>query len=799
MLKSKKNKNFNKILFDSDNEEDLAFGTNKSYAKHYDEFRKKEILSHLKNISDESSSDDDASTDEELENAAFDKEFFNALSYLKNKDPAKYEEIPTFFKELPTVEETVKNKQQSKSQKPITVADHQRERLIKTEGLMTDDDEETTKKSPEDMSYVAEQQKIKNDLKKALSGSEDEADDFLQVRSKTNDELQQEQTDYRKWLSEQKGPKSMKPLKDFWTSNELNKDDKFLRDYILNKRYVENGEESNFNELVGISDDEAEFEKQTEYEHKYNFRFEEPDNEFIKRFPRKIDDTLRVEDTKRKDKRKERDERKAQEKELKMKHLRELQNIRKREIEEKLMVLKDVSGRDDLELKEDDLNTDFDPAEHDRRMAALFDNQYYGIDGDDQKPQFPDLDEELNIEDWDNFDKSKVPAPEQDDTELHCEDDDFNMDCDYDPQKEKRDKIQQELIDMSKGRKRKKKVSKLAEIINRDKPAYDPEQGKSYEQYLDEYYKLDYEDIIGDQPCRFNYVECVPNDFGLTVEEILMASNKELNQWASLKKTMQNRPKNVEMNDVEKYNRWRNNLALKKKIFKSMFGEASDSDENEGSDSESKEVPAKSDEVPEKSEVVAENPTKKKKKKNKKKKKPQNADSQASSSNANPQKPVNSKQEDKQNAPDVINESNKKKESIQKESQRKTDNKASPTKKSSTPQNKAKQSLVKLQNDEESKPTTSTEIPKIMTLLTSRNHQNNKKRKFEGTQPQKNNFKKRKFDSKQNWKQNNQSTNGIADERLKAFGINPKKFHNKAKYGGQNQNNQNKQKGKSKE
>lgn len=57
-----------------------------------------------------------------------------------------------------------------------------------------------------------------------------------------------------------------------------------------------------------------------------------------------------------------------------------------------------------------------------------------------------------------------------------------------------------------------------------------------------------------------------------TVFQILMASNKELNQWASLKKTMQNRPKNVEQNDVEKYNRRRNNVELKKKIFASIYG-----------------------------------------------------------------------------------------------------------------------------------------------------------------------------------------------------------------------------------
>lgn len=446
------------------------------------------------------------------------------MAYLKNKDPSKYEEIPTFFKDIPTVEETVKSKQQNKTQKPVTVADHQREILLKTQGRVTDDeeDENSESKNVEDLTYVAEQEKLKRDLKKALSSSDDENDDFLKVRSKTKEEIQQEKNEYKKWESQQKDTKLKKPLKDFWTSNELSKEDKFLRDYILNKRYLDNGEEVNFNDNVELSDDEAEIEKQAEYENKYNFRFEQPDNEFIKRFPRKIDDSVRVEDTKRKDKRKEREERKAKEKELKMKELRELQNIRKREIEEKLLLLKDVSGRDDFELKEDDLNSDFDPAEHDKRMAALFNNEYYGIDEGEQKPQFPDIDEELNIEDWDNFDKNKIPAVENDeeDNEAHCEDDDFNMDCDYDHQKAKKEKLQKELLDMTKGRKRKKKISKLAQIIKSEKPAFDPATGKSYEEYLDEYYKLDYEDIIGDQPCRFNYVECVPNDFGLTVEEV---------------------------------------------------------------------------------------------------------------------------------------------------------------------------------------------------------------------------------------------------------------------------------------
>jgi len=53
---------------------------------------------------------------------------------------------------------------------------------------------------------------------------------------------------------------------------------------------------------------------------------------------------------------------------------------------------------------------------------------------------------------------------------------------------------------------------------------------------LEEYYQLNYEDFAGGMPTRFKYRKVEPTSYGLTPVEILLADDKDLNSFVSLKK-----------------------------------------------------------------------------------------------------------------------------------------------------------------------------------------------------------------------------------------------------------------------
>lgn len=85
--------------------------------------------------------------------------------------------------------------------------------------------------------------------------------------------------------------------------------------------------------------------------------------------------------------------------------------------------------------------------------------------------------------------------------------------------------------------------------------------------------EADCEDVIGDIKTKFHYQETEPNDYGLSAEELLSATDEELDKWINLMDAIKHRSKEEEIALKNKFEKKRNDIALKKEIFKSIYGE----------------------------------------------------------------------------------------------------------------------------------------------------------------------------------------------------------------------------------
>ncbi|KAG7216165.1 hypothetical protein INR49_029013 [Caranx melampygus] len=539
---------------------------NSQFAQKYEKYRQKEELQRLKDRYGDRADDSDSETsesssdDSEVElDPEVERDFYRTLSLLKKKDPKIYQQDAKFYSEDASTSDA-KPSTSKTAVKPMYLKDYERKVILEREGKYEDDDDSDDEEASmrreraASPSYVQEQKELKESFRKFVQDSDDEDEgseegeesQLLTRRIKTQEEKDKEEADYVEWLkgqAELEGPeevKDMKYLRDYWNDPELDERERFLRDYVLNKGYLDEDEDDDriptYDEIVqeDVDDSEEEgenfLEKQEDFERSYNFRFEEPDAQQIKTYPRNIATSVRSKDDRRKRKREEVKQRKEKEKEQKQEQLKQLKNLKRSEIMEKLKKLQELTGNEQLAFNEVDLDGDFDPQQHDQLMQKVFGDEYYGNE-EDEKPQFDD-DDELE-EHW-NWDTWTGERGEGDDGEEYNEEgyDDAGPHCD-----------DEGFIE------------------------------KSFEQYLDEYYKLDYEDIIDDLPCRFRYRQVLPNDFGLSTDEILKSNDKELNRWCSLKKTCMFRSEKEELCDSKNYKIKAQNERKKKEILGSVYTE----------------------------------------------------------------------------------------------------------------------------------------------------------------------------------------------------------------------------------
>lgn len=304
-------------------------------------------------------------------------DFMQTFSKIKNKHPDIYEKDNNFFN---IDVENLASNSANKDQK-YTIKQQIAENI--KEGRVEDEDYDTDEK----LIPIKEEKKLKDAFKLAADTVEHD-DDFLTKRELSKEERKKEDVRFNEFL--EKHNKKIKPddaalLHNFWGAEEnLNSDDKFLRDYLLRKRWVDKDNEG-FNMGQVDAEDDLFEDKVDEFEHKHNFRFEEEGGTEIATYSRNITDTLR--DTK--NKRKEQREREKQKKQEVMNDMKKeiefAKKAQKDKIVEKIIKLKKVSGNRDPNYEKmirEALENDFDE-NYDKIMAQVFDDEYYEQEEED--------------------------------------------------------------------------------------------------------------------------------------------------------------------------------------------------------------------------------------------------------------------------------------------------------------------------------------------------------------------------------------------------------------------------------
>ncbi|ESW19467.1 hypothetical protein PHAVU_006G127600 [Phaseolus vulgaris] len=570
---------------DSENDDISKIKIDEGYARKFEHNKKREDLQRFeelkkKGVIDSSSpshsrgeedSESEASDDDDYEKLVnsrkSDREFFDALIKVKKQDPIlKQKDVRLFGTDDNSDDEEENFKSEDKrGEKPMYLKDVNAKHLIeegadfgheeeemeekgkrKGKKVMSSKDEHFVNKDGK-KTYGDELEELKRDFRRAVEkeGLEDGEEEFFTVKGEVGEEDKVDSDD--------------KELEDkldeyFGGDVESNENSKFLRSYFMNKMWIDkNGKNLNAgeDELQEISEDEMELERQEEYE----YRFQENPGDRVLGHARKVEESVRKKTNTRREQRKSKEERMAIAQKEREEELKHLKNLKKQEIQEKVKKIMKTAGINDddlIPLSMAEIEEEFNPEEYDRMMKAAFDDKYYNAedadpdfcsDNDDiEKPDFEKEDELLGLpKGWDACGsnggflaaREKVLKEKIENTS----DDDLPDGGEEEGVEEEGDE-EEEKIPEEGSRKRKRKTALLE---------------KARQAMMDEYYKLDYEDTIGDLKTRFKYAKTKPSRFGMSASEILLMEDKELNQYVSLKKLAPYRDEEWKLSRQKRY------------------------------------------------------------------------------------------------------------------------------------------------------------------------------------------------------------------------------------------------------
>lgn len=532
---------------------------NESYEKRYQERKEKEELSRLTEkygdkldaADDEDSTSEEEDVNGELVTPEVDSQIFQTIAKIKAKNPEIYNSNKTFFDEQEIAKirrdwEEKMRQRKAEGRESVTLKEYQRQLLLDTQGKLVDEDESSS------LSVVKTRDQEQSELKDAfvaaasdISTAKDKADDLFEVTAVSQGDASGDR--YRSFLLESLkesdvGSSTLAEWDALQKNPQVNPDEAFLMNYVLNRGWMDapNKEADPFKDSVDLSEDEKDVDEMETFEQKHNFRFEEEGSSRITTYSREVPDSLRRSDTRRKESRKRKSERELAEMEERQRELVHLRELADRERRTKIEQIRQVASLKDV--ADIDLDGEFDPDKHDAQLGAIFNDSYYKGDAADGNSD----DEDFGINSKpifkDDIDVSDL-VPKLEDTE----------DTAHLTNKQKKklakklQKQQGSLVNTGSAL-----VSSLHERVDendveeeqpkqhrRDQKKIEKElkkKIKNFNDYMEYFFPIACEDIVGEVKTRFKYQSVPKKDYGLANKEMLMADEKLLNEYVSLKR-----------------------------------------------------------------------------------------------------------------------------------------------------------------------------------------------------------------------------------------------------------------------
>ncbi|CAJ2509947.1 Uu.00g058470.m01.CDS01 [Anthostomella pinea] len=575
------------VLFDdSDDESDggADLKINDEYAKRFKHNKEREELHRLEekyksnkpngnNSKDADDDDDDSSSDETedengfLATAELDSQISATLQAIKAKDPRVYDGKTTFYAPVDEDADATATTSKPKKEKPVYLQDYHREKILRGDIGADDDDQEEpapTFAQEQDSLKKSIQDEIRAQLKGAGEDEESDSDgDFIKAKEETR--VIPANSIHPSRAQKVKVAKPDIAIAD--KDPEL-----YLSNFLASRAWAE-GDDSGWQ---AFESDEDEDEKADQWEAAYNLRFEDPSksNEVLKSYAR---DVVAARSVRREDKsgRKrqrelEREAKEAEKRERKEERAR-LRRLKADEAENKLQKIKKAAGIRGQDLKDEDwqkfLQDAWENDKWEEEMNKTFNDQYYaqaeagseddeddGTDDGSKKPKKvkkPKWDDDVDIKDLvPDFEEEERPNITLTDIDENDGEDDDEDGEDDDGPAAKRQKT-------TKDRKKERLASQKAARQERAK----------LEALVDARMDIDEPEVLAGSSSskktqggsRFMYRDTRPESFGLTTNDILMASDADLNTFAGLKKL-------AHFRDPEKLSKDRKKLGKKARL-----------------------------------------------------------------------------------------------------------------------------------------------------------------------------------------------------------------------------------------